>query len=395
VSDIPERYVELGLRLGRHVDALVDSYYGPTEFAERVAAEDPRPPAKLARDASALAEEVDRGELDGSRGDWLRAQLVGLETVARRLAGEEIPFAEEVERCYGVRPERLPEERFEAAHQALDEALPGSGPVAERYQAWREGDPLPKESLSAVIESLRDDLKERTLELVGLPGGELVAFEYVSDEPWSAYNYYLGGLRSRIAVNTDVPMTPSFLVEVVSHETYPGHHTEHAWKEQLLVRERDRLEETISMIGTPESLVSEGIAGLAVEMALGEEEQEVTAAHVSGTGVAYDPEVARAVQEAARQLEGITANVALMLHADGCSRDEAQAYLMRWALASEERADRALRFYTDPVWRSYATTYTDGYRLCRAFVDGDPARFKRLLTEQLTPADLSGRPSDA
>jgi hypothetical protein len=34
------------------------------------------------------------------------------------------------------------------------------------------------------------------------------------------------------------------------------------------------------------------------------------------------------------------------------------------------------------------STYTDGYDLCRDFVDGDPVRFKRLLTEQLTPSDL-------
>ena len=46
------------------------------------------------------------------------------------------------------------------------------------------------------------------------------------------------------------------------------------------------------------------------------------------------------------------------------------------------------RFMTDPVWRSYITTYTDGYRICKAFVGDDPARFKRLLTEQLTPADI-------
>jgi hypothetical protein len=291
VSDVAEGYVELGLRLGRHVDALVDAYYGPSELAERVAAEDTRAPTELVHDAVALVYALDGPALEGTRRNWLRAQLVGLETVARRLAGGAIPFAEEVERCYGVRPERVPEERFEAAHQALDEALPGSGPVAQRYQGWREGNPVPTESLPDVVESLRDDLKGRTLELFGLPDGESVSFEYVSDEPWSAYNYYLGGLRSRISVNTDVPMTPTFLVEVVSHETYPGHHTEHASKEQLLVREQGRLEESISMIGTPQSLIAEGIAGLAVEMALGGEEQEVTAAHVSGTGVDYDPEV--------------------------------------------------------------------------------------------------------
>jgi hypothetical protein len=77
-----------------------------------------------------------------------------------------------------------------------------------------------------------------------------------------------------------------------------------------------------------------------------------------------------------------------MLYVDGASEDDVRTYLMRWALASEQRASRVLRFMTDPAWRSYITTYTDGYRVCRAFVDGDPARFKRLLTEQLTPADL-------
>jgi hypothetical protein len=45
-------------------------------------------------------------------------------------------------------------------------------------------------------------------------------------------------------------------------------------------------------------------------------------------------------------------------------------------------------FITDPMWRSYITTYPNGYRLCGDFVAGDVGRFKRLLTEQLTPADL-------
>jgi hypothetical protein len=62
---------------------------------------------------------------------------------------------------------------------------------------------------------------------------------------------------------------------------------------------------------------------------------------------------------------------------------------VRWALTSERRAKHAMRFATDPVWRAYGTTYTDGYRLCRDWVGGDPERFKRLLTEQLTPAELS------
>jgi hypothetical protein len=239
-----------------------------------------------------------------------------------------------------------------------------------------------------VIDSLGADLRDRTERLVGLPEGEGVHFDYVTDEPWAAYNYYLGGLRSRVAVNTDTPLTPTFLIGLVSHETYPGHHTEHAWKERALVEEGGVLEESIFLIGTPQSLVSEGIASLAPELVLGDELEHVAAEHVRDTGIAYDPELSRTVRRSARPLDGVSTNVALMLHEDGRSEDEALAYLKHWGLSSDRRAQQGVRFMTDPVWRSYITTYSDGYRICKAFVHGDPARFKRLLTEQFTPAEI-------
>lgn len=386
--EVVTSYLELCLRLGRHIDGLVDAYYGPPEISERIEAEELREPSSLVRDAAALLASLDGDGLDESRRRWLHAQVVGLETVALRLAGQEIAYEDEVERCYGVRPEWAPEEAFEAAHRELDEVLPGSGSLAERYQAWREGDGLRGDELAAVFEALAEDFRSRTEALVGLPQGEGIEVDYVSDEPWAAFNYYLGDLRSRIAVNTDVAMTPAFVVELAAHEAYPGHHTEHAWKEQLRVREGGELEESAQMIGTPAALIAEGIAGLATEILLGDEEQEVAAAHVAGTGVAYDPDLSRAVQGARRPLERVGGNTALLLHTRSASTEEAVEYHMRWALTSRKRAEHAVRFMTDPVWRSYVTTYTDGYDLCRDFVGGDPERFKQLLTQQLTPDDL-------
>ena len=187
---------------------------------------------------------------------------MGLETVARRLAGEEIAFEDEVERCYGVRPRRAPEEVFEAAHRELDELLPGTAPLAERYQAWREGNVVPADRLAGFMDAVVTDLRDRTEAFVGLPRDESIELEYVTGEPWAAYNYYLGGLRSRIAINTDVAMTPDFAAELAAHEAYPGHHTEQVTKEQTLVRDQGRLEQSILLIGTPQALISEGIAVL-------------------------------------------------------------------------------------------------------------------------------------
>jgi hypothetical protein len=385
MSEVAVEYIELGLRLGRHLDGLVDSYYGPAEIKERIDAEDLRDPGLLAEDAARLRSSLDGLEDDRRR--WLDAQLVGLETAARKLGGAEVSFEEEVELYYGLPPHRTPESEFEAAHEAIDALLPGDGSLEERYRVWREDDAIPADRLAEVVSRLNAALRERAAELVGLPEGESVEYEYVSDKPWTAYNYYRGGLQSRIEVNTDAPSVPDAVVEWVAHETYPGHHTEHAWKEQLLTR-AGRLEETIVLIPTPQSVVSEGIATLAAEIALGDERPEFTASAVAAAGVTYDPELSRAVMEANKPFAGVATNAALMLHVDRASVDEAREYVRHWALASEKRAKHVVGFINDPMWRSYVTTYPNGHKLCGDFVAGDVGRFKRLLTEQLTPADL-------
>ena len=88
------------------------------------------------------------------------------------------------------------------------------------------------------------------------------------DEPWWAFNYYLGDLRSRVVVNSDQQTTAADLVTLAAHEVYPGHHTERVVKEQLLVRDQGFLEESIQLVPTPQSLVGEGIAELGLEIVM-------------------------------------------------------------------------------------------------------------------------------
>ena len=105
---IVDRYLELGLRMGRHIDGFVDAYYGPAVLADRVAAEPVLAPDVLVAAAGQLIVDLDAGIdddlLDASRRRWLRAQATGMHTSARKMAGEEISYVDEVEWCYGVRP---------------------------------------------------------------------------------------------------------------------------------------------------------------------------------------------------------------------------------------------------------------------------------------------------
>ncbi len=69
----------LGLRLGRHVDGLVDAYFGPDELAAHVESEQIAPIQELVEEADALL---------GATGDgWLRDQARRVARLRRRPRG--------------------------------------------------------------------------------------------------------------------------------------------------------------------------------------------------------------------------------------------------------------------------------------------------------------------
>ncbi len=375
-----ERYILLGLRLGRHVDGIVDSYYGPDELKQEADEGDPVPPAELVAEGYALLAELEDG--------WLRDLAQGLATYARVVAGEAISYSDEVEACYGVRPERSDTRDYEAVHERLEELLPGEGTLTERREDWREANLMPREKLLPVLNDVLAELRVCTASLFGLPEGEELFVEEVMDEPWWAFNYYLGGLRSRVVINVDSPTTFDDVLELAAHEGYPGHHTERSSKEVALVRERGQLEETINMVPTPQSVLAEGIAETAPEI-LGEEAREAVLAVLRRHGIEHDAERSRAIRDAFKPLRALGLDAALMVHEDGASVAEAEAYLMRWGVMAEERARQSVRFVTDPTWRAYVITYSAGGDLVRAYSGGDPAKFKRLLTENVRVSDLA------
>jgi hypothetical protein len=387
--DVVERYILLTLRIGRHIDGFVDAYYGPPELAERVGGEEAAAPEALADEARDLA-----GALLGALGDaqrerWLAAQVGGLTAVAERLAGVKMTFADEVRRCYGM--EFLPpaERELEEAHRRLDELVPGAGDLGERFRAWRRERQLPADVVLKAAGVVTDELRRRTTELFGLPDGEDGELELVSGQSWSGFNYYLGGLRSRVSINTDIPMRAEALPDLLAHEFYPGHHTEHATKEVALVQGLGRLEETIAPVGTPQSLVAEGIAmnGLGI---LGVEAERACARILGDLGHGYDVDLIRAVREVDKTLDRVDDCVAGIIHGEGRSVDEARDFARRWSLRPDDEVDKLIEFTLDPVSRSYIVVYATGWRLVEEWTGGDPARFRRLLTEQVTAADLVG-----
>lgn len=410
---IARDYLLIGLRLDQHIPGLVDGYFGPADLKAQVDMEQLRSAARLRDDAMALrarlADEVDEPD----RRDWLDAQLVALETQAAGLAGDPLPYLDHVERCFSFAPPRRDDCEFEAAAARIDELLPGDGPLEDRLAAWDARFVIPVERLPAVVDRLVERFRGRAAGLFGLPEGEDLRVSLVTGQPWSGYNWFDGGRRSRVDINTDLPVRATDLLHTVAHETYPGHHLEHAWKEADLVDTRGRLEASILLINTPECLISEGLADAGARFAAPDDTVADLLADIyswAGLPLADDPAAAREAAERSvalldprRALLAIRGNAAILRHAGGRSHEEVLDYLVAVGRYSPTVAAKRLDFIEHPLWRTYVFVYAEGEALLRRWLALVPEaerapRFGRLLHEQLTPgaiaADLDAASTD-
>ena len=136
---IARDYLLLCLRLDQHAPGLVDGYYGPADLKAAVDQEQLRSPAALADDAAALRARLDAEVEEADRRGWLAVQLRALETQARVLAGDDVPYVELIRRSFDFEPVRRDESVFDDAATGIDRLLPGRG--AARRPPRRAGTP--------------------------------------------------------------------------------------------------------------------------------------------------------------------------------------------------------------------------------------------------------------
>ena len=396
VLDVPLEYVRLGLRFDRLERGFVDAYTGDKRVRAAVEDEPAPTPQGLRDQARGLLTELTSADLPADRAGFLRGQLTALECSARTMAGEPVPFLDEVRSYFQVDLTLGDPAAYAAAHAELDALLPGSGPLTDRYAAHRRREECPPERLAEAVHALSSALRDRVRADYGLPEVETVRYEVVTDQPWSGFNYYEGDYRSRVAINADLPHRLGQLPHLVAHEAYPGHHTEHCRKELGLVERGSRLEHTVFLVNTPECLMAEGLADLGVQAAIGDGWGPWAAEVLGDLGLHFDGHLAERVAAAAAPLNRVRQDAAVLLHDRGAPTDEVAAFIQRWSLVNGDRARQQLRFLTHPLWRAYTTTYVEGFDLLSRWLDARPAgqpvadRFVRLLDEPLTPAAVAG-----
>jgi hypothetical protein len=394
MDEMARRYILLCLRLERVAPGFLDSYVGPAELSEAVAAEPMPMPAELHDEAMALRSMAE-GSMEGDaaaqrRGRWMEGQLRSIAAQARRAGGEEIAFVDLLEELYGMRIAPVPEAELLAARQRLDDALPGDGSLSERMKAQREATRVPPDRILEVVVASSERLRGVTRRDFDLPEGEEIAWEATRDQPWGAEARFEGGGRTRIKVNLDLPLPVSAAAYLAAHEAYPGHHAEHVTKERTLVQAGVG-EAAMRTMNTPESMLAEGLADVGREVVMSDRELAAELQRIGReVGVRADWLGAVEVHEAMQELAPVGGNAGFLLHHEGRPVREVRAWAKEMSAMDEQQLDHAFRVLSHPLFRTYPFTYTEGARLIRPWLEvtGQTAGYRRLLSEQLSPAQL-------
>ncbi|GAA5051643.1 hypothetical protein GCM10023208_11710 [Erythrobacter westpacificensis] len=398
-------YLAIQLAIGEKDPGYVDAYYGPEELATRAAEQDddttlPMLQARVtALDATLGLIETQPGTLEAERVRYLRAMLSSAKVRLRMLRGEEIPFQDEAEGLFGVRPELIDLTTLDPVLDRIEELVPGDpsdGPLNERLNAYQDRFIIPNDRLRAVIDAAVDECRKRTLPHIPLPESESFDLSLVTDKPWGGFNYYQGDYHSVIEINTDLPTRLDRAVDVGCHEAYPGHHVYSTLIERDRVNELGQIEFTLLPLYSPRAIISEGSAEYGVKLAFPgnsqlEYERDVLAP-LAGID-ASDIEQYYELREALEGLSGAYYTIAAAYLDETMTREEVIDASMRYRLMSRERAEQSLRFMD--TYRSYVINYGLGSEIVGAAVEAGDAdmatqwdRFIGILSSPTLPEDL-------
>ena len=266
LDSIAEGYVRVALQVAQHDPELVEDFRGPEPWRPG-----PRQPvAPLLQRIQTLRAnlQLDSDPVSADRRAYLDAQLAALELHAQRLLGHSAPFDDEAGKAFGRKPSPVPATQLAASRAALERELPGAGPLADRFAAFKKRQAIDGSRAEPLMKAALAACRAATVAVLALPEGEAIELAFDDGSPWDGFARYLGAHRTRITFNRRAAVDVSRVLRLACHEGYPGHHVQFMWIDDELVRRRGWREFELTPAFGRHLLVTEGAAEAGAGMVL-------------------------------------------------------------------------------------------------------------------------------
>lgn len=408
MNQIAEAYVKLTLKIGLYDADYVDAYYGPAEWRpapDTVKSDDSTQIRALEKETDMLLSQLKAlprtnfTELDELRHKFLHKQLIAARTKTQMLLGRKLTFDEEAAELYDAQPPKYDQPHFEEILKKLEGILPGKGDIIDRANKFRDQFAIPKAKLDTVFKAAIAEGRRRTLQRIKMPENESFVVEYVTNVPWSGYNWFKGNSFSVIQVNTDYPIFIDRAVDLASHEGYPGHHVFNTLVENRMMKEKGWMEYSVMPLFTPQALLMEGSANYGIDVAFPASDRMRFEKEILFPLAGLDSSLAEKYYEIEHLKKELaySGNEAARGYLNGTmSKEEAIQWLVHYGLYPRDRAEQRIRFMDK--YRAYVINYNLGQDMVAQYIErngGTPDNpdkrwqlFEQLLSTPRTPSGL-------
>ncbi|MCF2516710.1 hypothetical protein [Dyadobacter sp. CY351] len=404
LQQIGREYVTLGLTIGQYDPDFVDAYYGPDSRRPAVAKDTADfPKDSLTLRITELKSRVTdlltntKNDTIHHRAEWLGSQLTAFERRVKIVAGERDAFDTESRDLFDAVAPIYNEKHFQDLIAQMDSILPGKGALPDRFQKLAARFLIPKDKIDTVFQVAIAEARRRTLQHYTLPAGENFKLEYVTDKPWSGYNWYKGNYQSVIQINISQPIFIQRAIDLACHEGYPGHHVFNVLLEKNVYYDQGSQEISLYPLFSPQSLIAEGSANYGISIAFPGDSQEqyckqilmplanidTTGAHLYFEALKISSALNYARNEVARGLINKSMN-----------DKDALRWLTDYCLLTEKGATDYLRFIRK--YGSYVINYNYGQDLVKNYIEKTSGQdqekrwkaFEKLLSNPMRASDL-------
>ncbi len=408
MNNISENYVKLVLKIGELDSDYVDAYYGPKDWQPHDNLKTPEDSTALRNfcnaETDSLLNALDAlknfkaNEIETLRYRFLYKQLLAVKAKIFMIGGGTFSFDEESKALYDAVVPTYTKEHFQNIIDELSNILPGKGNVDTRLDEYRKSFIIPKAKLDTVFNAAIAECKKKTLDYIKLPANENFKLEYVTNKPWSGYNWYKGNYFSEIQINTDMPIYIDRAIDLAAHEGYPGHHVYNTLLEENLVKKNGWMEFTVYPLFSPQSLIAEGTANFGIDMIFPGNSRVEFEKNILFPLAGLNPKDADKYYEVLKLVDELrySGNEAARNYLDGkWNESETIDWLMKYSLMSKDKAVQRLKFIEK--YRSYVINYNLGQDLIKNYIEHNGGAnnqakrwslFTKLLSTPQTPSGL-------
>ena len=395
-----ENYVLLMLRIDKifkeNNDFYVDAYIGPKALKERVENEATKNKKELIDEVENLLSRLNSLSFKDKRKNYLQKQLTAVKTILQIFRGEELTLKEQVESILDIEYSWVEEEHFEKGLEFFKQGLPGKGDLIDRYGIWMQRNMYSFKSSKDKYDYLKfiiNEMQDRTNKIMDLPDNEDINLEIVTDKRYGASTRYLGNLVSLVEINDDIPFNFYQLLPLITHELYPGHHTEFCLKENHLIEEKGYFENNVFLLTSPQLVISEGLGEVGFDMIFSPQEAAdwINENIYKKFKIKTNDIDLTSLIKASRynSLDQVSSNAAIMLD-EGRDEKEVKNYIQKYTLQPEYMINHVIKnLKSSSLKRVYAFTYYHGKKIVQNYLEQSEDKLPALnylMKNQIYPS---------